>query len=71
MKKHTFTCMALLVFAGMLFVCGAVLAAWNVSEYAENLLSMSSYKNSIQENYIRPDHVDPGFLLFLSAGKNM
>lgn len=60
MKKHTFTCMALLVFAGMLFVCGAVLAAWNVSEYAENLLSMSSYKNSIQENYIRPDHVDPG-----------
>ena len=55
--------MALLVFAGMLFVCGAVLAAWNVSEYAENLLSMSSYKNSIQENYIRPDHVDPGQLV--------
>ena len=43
MKKHTFTCMALLVFAGMLFVCGAVLAAWNVSEDAGKQLSMSSY----------------------------
>jgi len=39
---------------------GSALAAWNVSEYAINLLSMTSYKNSIDENYNRPDHVDPG-----------
>lgn len=60
MKKHKFTCVFILVFTGMVFVCGAVLAAWNVSEYAENLISMSSYKNSIQEKYIKPNHVDPG-----------
>lgn len=60
MKKHTFTCIFILVLTGMVLVCGIVLAAWNVSEYAENLISMSSYKNFIQENYVRPEHVDPG-----------
>ena len=60
MKKHKCTSICITVVAVLLLACGTALAAWNVSEYAVNLLSMSSYKNSIQENYVRPDHVDPG-----------
>ena len=60
MKKHKCTSICITVVAVLLLACGTALAAWNVSEYAVNLLSMSSYKNSIQENHIRPDHVDPG-----------
>ena len=60
MKKHKFTCFFITVLAGFILACGAALAAWNISEYAVNLLTMASFRNSIQENYIRPDHVDPG-----------
>ena len=68
MKKHKCTSICITVVAVLLLACGTALAAWNVSEYAVNLLSMSSYKNSIQENYVRPDHVDPGG--FLCPDKN-
>ena len=60
MKKHKFTCVFITVLTGILLAVGSALAAWNVSEYAINLLSMTSYKNSIEENYNQPDHVDPG-----------
>ncbi|MDD5803609.1 hypothetical protein ACTQWG_16870 [Blautia sp. HCP3S3_H10_1] len=60
MKNHKFPWIFITVLAGILFAAGSALAAWNVSEYAINLLSMTSYKNSIDENYNRPDHVDPG-----------
>lgn len=60
MKKHKFTCIFITVIAGLLLAAGSALAAWNVSEYAINLLSMNSYKNAIEENYDQPDHVDPG-----------
>ncbi|MFR6581203.1 MAG: hypothetical protein ACLURP_03590 [Ruminococcus sp.] len=53
MKKHKCTSICITVVAVLLLACGTALAAWNVSEYAVNLLSMSSYKNSIQENYVR------------------
>ena len=59
MKVHKYTCLFVTIAAGILITCGAALAAWNVSEIAVNLLTMSSYKNSIQENYVQPDHVDP------------
>ena len=60
MKKHKFTCIFITVLVCLLLACGTALAAWNVSEYAINLLTMASYKSSIQENYIKPEHVDPG-----------
>lgn len=60
MKEHKYTCLFVTIVAGILISCGAALAAWNVSEIAVNFLTMSSYKNSIQENYVQPDHVDPG-----------
>ena len=60
MKKHKFTCIFITVLICLLFACGTALAAWNISEYAVNLLTMTSYKNTIQENYMRPAHVDPG-----------
>ena len=46
MKKHKCTSICITVVAVLLLACGTALAAWNVSEYAVNLLSMSSYKNS-------------------------
>ena len=51
MKKHKCTSICITVVAVLLLACGTALAAWNVSEYAVNLLSMSSYKNSIQKRY--------------------
>ena len=60
MKEHKYTCLFVTILTGILISCGTALAAWNVSEIAVNFLTMSSYKTSIQENYVRPDHVDPG-----------
>lgn len=60
MKRHTFTRILAGAFLGSLFLCGVIFAAFNTSEYAVNFLSISSYKNSIEENYEKPDHVDPG-----------
>lgn len=60
MKEHKYMCLFVTILIGILISCGAALAAWNISEYAVNILTISSYKNSIQEKYERPDHVDPG-----------
>ena len=60
MKERKFAYIFVAVLAGVLLIGTAVLAAWNASEYAINFLSMSSFKVSIQEEYQRPEHVDPG-----------
>ena len=48
------------VLAGVMILSGTVLAAWNIREYCVNFLTMSSYKNTIVEEYKEPDHVEPG-----------
>ena len=60
MKRHIFTRILSGAFLGSLFLCGVIFADFNISEYAVNFLSISSYRNSIEENYEKPDHVDPG-----------
>ena len=47
MKKHKCTSICITVVAVLLLACGTALAAWNVSEYAVNLLSMSSYTGKL------------------------
>ena len=60
MKEHKTAWIFITLVAGLLLITGSVLAAWNVSDFAVNMVSMASYKNTIQENYERPQHVDPG-----------
>ena len=60
MKEHKTAWIFITLMAGILLITGSVLAAWNVSDFAVNMVSMASYKNTIQENYERPPHVDPG-----------
>ena len=60
MKEHKTAWIFITLMAGILLITGSVLAAWNVSDFAVNIVSMASYKNTIQENYERPQHVDPG-----------
>lgn len=60
LKERKFAYIFVAVLAGVLLIGTAVLAAWNASEYAINFLSMSSFKVSIQEEYQRPEQVDPG-----------
>ena len=42
-----------------LFSSVTAYAAWTTSNWTDNFLSMGSYKTSIEEEYTRPDHVDP------------
>ena len=60
MKEHKTAWIFITLMAGILLIMGSVLAAWNVSDFAVNMVSMASYKNTIQENYEKPQHVDPG-----------
>lgn len=36
------------------------LAAWQAAGDTDNILTMASYQNRIEEEYVVPDHVDPG-----------
>ena len=60
MKEHKTAWIFITLVAGILLITGSILAAWNVSDFAVNMISMASYKNTIQEKYERPQHVDPG-----------
>lgn len=42
------------------FLCAGVLGYWKITGSSGNILTMSSFKNQIEEKYQVPDHVDPG-----------
>ena len=42
------------------FVCAGVLGYWKITGSTGNILTMSSFKNQIEEEYHAPAHVDPG-----------
>lgn len=41
-------------------LCAGVLGYWKITGSSGNILTMSSFKNQIEEEYRVPDHVDPG-----------
>ena len=42
------------------FLCAGALGYWKITGSSGNILTMSSFKNQIEEKYQVPDHVDPG-----------
>ena len=48
------------VLAGISLFSSTVFAYWNVTGRATNILSMSSYKMSVEEKYVEPDNAAPG-----------
>ncbi len=62
MKKGTIkTTAAFLAVTGMCASMGIMaLAAWQAVGDTDNILTMASYQNRIEEEYVVPDHVDPG-----------
>lgn len=60
MDRRRVFCIFLTVMAGVIFFSSSVLAAWTISGRSINSLSMSSYKNTIVEEYQVPNHVEPG-----------
>lgn len=60
MRIHKLVRGGMLGAAAALFLAGTVLAYWEVTGKAVNILTSASYRTEIEEEYTVPQHVDPG-----------